>query len=214
MTEPDPSTVFDSGIVAILRGVPTDDVCRVVEAILDGGVTAVEITANTDGFLDQLSAVAPIVADRGGALGAGTVLDPETAVAALDAGASFVVTPTLNEAVVETCNRYGVVSIPGVLTPTEALSAVEAGADACKIFPASSVGPAHVSSVRGPLPQLPLVPTGGIGPENAAAYFEAGAVALGVGSSIAPDEAVRTGDLESITDNARTLVDVATDYRA
>jgi 2-dehydro-3-deoxyphosphogluconate aldolase/(4S)-4-hydroxy-2-oxoglutarate aldolase len=197
-----------------LRGVPTEDVCRVVEAILDGGVTSVEITANTDGFLDQLSAVAPVVADRGGVLGAGTVLDPETAVAALDAGASFVVTPTLNEAVVETCNRYGVVSIPGVLTPTEALSAVEAGADACKIFPASSVGPAHVRSVRGPLSQIPLVPTGGVGPENAAAYFEAGATALGVGSSIAPDEAVRTGDLERITDNARTLVDIATEYRA
>ncbi|KTG07767.1 2-dehydro-3-deoxyphosphogluconate aldolase [Haloprofundus marisrubri] len=194
--------ITDNGVVGIVRGVDADRTIEVVDALVDGGVDTVEITADTAGVLDTLDAVTSTF-DRSEALvGAGTVLDSETARAVLLAGASFVVTPSFDPGVVETCNRYGAVVAPGVQTPTEAVRAYEAGADLLKIFPASSLGPDYVRSLGGPLPQLPLVPTGGVSLDNVEAYIDAGAAAVGVGSSLVDTEAIAAGEYDVLTERA------------
>ncbi|WP_117595552.1 bifunctional 4-hydroxy-2-oxoglutarate aldolase/2-dehydro-3-deoxy-phosphogluconate aldolase [Haloprofundus halophilus] len=204
--------IVENGVVGIVRGVNPDRTIEVVDALVEGGVDTVEITADTAGVLDTLGAVASTF-DRSEALvGAGTVLDSETARAVLLAGASFVVTPSFDPGVVETCNRYGAVVAPGVQTPTEAVRAHEAGADLLKIFPASSLGPDYVRSLGGPLPQLPLVPTGGVSLDNVEAYVEAGAAAVGVGSSLVDSEAIAAGAYDVLTERAerfRAAVDRA-----
>jgi 2-dehydro-3-deoxyphosphogluconate aldolase/(4S)-4-hydroxy-2-oxoglutarate aldolase len=201
--------IRETGIVGILRGFDEESSLATTAALVRGGVRAVEITANTDGFERTLTAVAAAHGGSDVAIGAGTVLDPETARAAISAGAEFLVTPTFDEGVVRTANRYGVPVLTGVSTPTEALSAYEAGATMCKIFPASSLGPGFVSALGGPLPQIPLVPTGGVDRENAPAFFEAGAVALGIGSALAPPEAVADGDDEEVERRASAFVELA-----
>ncbi|POG54321.1 bifunctional 4-hydroxy-2-oxoglutarate aldolase/2-dehydro-3-deoxy-phosphogluconate aldolase [Haloferax marisrubri] len=203
--------IVDPGIIAIVRGIDSAVAPDVVRAIAAGGVNAIEITANTPGAVDMIREVSNSVDDV--AIGAGTVLDPETARAVQLAGAEFVVTPTVNTDVIETCNRYETPIATGVMTPTEALTATEAGADFCKLFPASAVGPQHISAINGPLPQVPLIPTGGVSTDNAAAFFEAGAAALGVGSSIVDGEAIATGDFSALTDAASEFVAIAEEYR-
>ncbi len=198
--------IEDNGVVAIVRGVEPDRVVDVVEAIIDGGVTTIEITADSPDVLESLNRVTDSV-DDDIVIGAGTVLDPETAVATLNAGAEFIVTPTLNKDVIRVANRYDVLVAPGVATPTEALTAFEAGADMAKVFPASSLGPDHVSGINGPLEQIPLLPTGGVSADNVADFFEAGATAVGVGSAIVDDEAVKAGDYDRIRENAKALLD-------
>ncbi|WP_318569043.1 bifunctional 4-hydroxy-2-oxoglutarate aldolase/2-dehydro-3-deoxy-phosphogluconate aldolase [Salinigranum marinum] len=201
--------IRETGIVAILRGFDRDASRSITDAVTRGGVRAVEITANTDGFRVTLESVAASREGTETAVGAGTVLDRETARDAIAAGAEFLVTPTFDEGVVRVGNRYGVPVLTGVATPTEALDAYAAGASMCKVFPARSLGPGFVSSLGGPLPQVPLVPTGGVSRENAAAFFEAGAAALGIGSSIAPDDAVSDGDFAEIERRAREFVAIA-----
>ena len=207
------SRMRESGVVAVLRGVSAADVEAVGDALRAGGVTAMEVTMGSD---DSLAALEALVAHFRGedvVVGAGTVLDAETARQVQLAGASFVVSPTFDEGVVETCNRYGVPVAPGVATPTEALSAYEAGADVCKVFPASTYGPGHLSSIRGPLPQIPLMPTGGVGPDNAAAYVEAGAEMVGAGGALVPDDALEREDWAEIEARAEELVGVVEDAR-
>ncbi|MFA1611001.1 bifunctional 4-hydroxy-2-oxoglutarate aldolase/2-dehydro-3-deoxy-phosphogluconate aldolase [Halobellus rubicundus] len=197
--------IRETGIVGILRGVPEAKTIDVVEALAAGGVDVVEVTADTDGALDTISRLSDVF-DRSEVLvGAGTVLDSETAVAALRAGAEFVVTPSFDRGVVEACNRYGAVVAPGVMTPTEALTAYEAGADLLKIFPASTLGPGHVRSIRGPLDQLPLVPTGGVDLDNVADFIEAGAAGVGVGSSLVDGEAVAAEEYGAIRERAASF---------
>ncbi|REA00902.1 2-dehydro-3-deoxyphosphogluconate aldolase [Haloferax sp. Atlit-6N] len=203
--------IVDPGIIAIVRGIDSAVAPDVVRAIAAGGVNAIEITANTPGAVDMIREVSNSVEDV--AIGAGTVLDPETARAVQLAGAELVVTPTVNTDVIETCNRYDTPIATGVMTPTEALTATEAGADFCKLFPASAVGPKQISAINGPLPQVPLIPTGGVSTDNAAAFFEAGAVALGVGSSIVDGEAIAAGDFSMLTDAASEFVAIAEEYR-
>lgn len=202
----------ETGVVGIVRGADPDSAVDVVSALVEGGIRAVEVTADTPGITDVVADVTAAVPDDV-SVGVGTVLDAETAAAVLRAGASFVVTPTYDEATVAACNRYGAPAFPGVVTPTEALAAYEAGAPMVKLFPASSVGPGHVSSVRGPLPQIPVVPTGGVGHDNAAEYIEAGAAALGVGSALVPDEALETEDYGEITQRAETLLGTVAEAR-
>lgn len=197
--------ITEGGVIAILRGVDPDSVVDVASAVVDGGVTALEVTADTPGVTDMIDTLSGSFDDV--LIGAGTVLDAETARAVQLAGAEFVVTPTVNESVIETCNRYGTAVAPGAFTPTEALRAYEAGADLVKVFPAKSGGPEHVSAIGGPLSQIPLVPTGGVGPSNAGAYVDAGAVAVGAGSAIVSDEAVESESFETITDDARAMVE-------
>ena len=197
--------ITDGGVIAILRGVQPDDAVAVADAVVDAGVTALEVTADTPNATSSIETIADRVDDA--LVGAGTVLDAETARAAQLAGAEFLVTPTVNRDVIRTANRYGTPVVVGAYTPTEAIEAYEAGADAVKVFPAKTGGPDHVAAIGGPLPQVPLVPTGGVGAENAGEYVRAGAVAVGVGSSIVDGEAVTDGDFDAIRENARAVIE-------
>ncbi|WP_050033509.1 bifunctional 4-hydroxy-2-oxoglutarate aldolase/2-dehydro-3-deoxy-phosphogluconate aldolase [Halorubrum halophilum] len=206
------SRIVDSGVVAVLRGVEADQLIGITEALREGGVTAVEITADTPDVAEKLGEVAGSF-DGEVVVGTGTVLDSETARTTLMAGAEFVVSPSLHEDVIETCNRYGAVSAPGVMTPTEAIRGYEAGADFVKVFPAKTVGPAHLGAMQGPLGQIPMMPTGGVGPDNAADYVDAGAFAVGAGGALVDYDAAERGDYEAITETAREFVQVVEDAR-
>lgn len=198
-------------MIAILRGVDADDATAVADAVVDAGVTALEVTADTPNAMSSIEAISDRVDDA--LVGAGTVLDAETARAAQLAGAEFLVTPTVNRNVIRTANRYGTPIVTGAYTPTEALEASQAGADAVKVFPAKTGGPDHVAAIGGPLPQIPLVPTGGVGAENAEAYVRAGAIAVGVGGSIVDHEAIADDAYDRITANARAVVEAVSAAR-
>jgi len=213
-TSEDLQRLVDSGVVAVMRGADADTILEVATALKDGGVTAFEITADNPDAMGLIDEVSASFDESEAIVGAGTVLDSGTARAAITSGAEFVVGPTFDPGVVETCNRYGVPVAPGVLTPTEALTAYEAGADLAKVFPASSMGPGHLSSIAGPLPQIPLMPTGGIDVGNAAEYIRAGAAVVGAGSALMDDDAVAAGDFESITGTAREFTRTIEDARA
>ncbi|WP_226042628.1 bifunctional 4-hydroxy-2-oxoglutarate aldolase/2-dehydro-3-deoxy-phosphogluconate aldolase [Natrinema sp. DC36] len=203
--------IVDGGVIGILRGVEPDVAIDVASAVADGGVTALEVTADTENVLETIETLSSRFDDV--LVGAGTVLDAETARAVQLAGAEFLVTPTVDTDVIEVSNRYGTPIASGAFTPTEALRAYEAGADFVKVFPAKTGGPEHVAAIGGPLSQIPLVPTGGVGPSNAAAYIEAGAVAVGAGSAIVEDDAVANEDYATITENARRMVDTVESAR-
>lgn len=198
--------LVDGGVIAVLRGIDPDDVVAVARATVEGGVRAVEVTADTPGAMDMVASVADELGDVA-LVGAGTVLDAETAGAAHRAGAEFVVSPSVHTDVIETCNRHGVVVVPGAATPTEAVGAREAGADLVKLFPAAPLGPGYLAALQGPLSQVPFVPTGGVDADNAGDFVEAGAVAVAAGSSIIDREAVDRGDYDAIADRARALVE-------
>jgi 2-dehydro-3-deoxyphosphogluconate aldolase/(4S)-4-hydroxy-2-oxoglutarate aldolase len=204
----------DTGVIAVMRGVPSDRAVETARALARGGVGAVELTADAPGAVDALGAVRARLADDEVLVGAGTVMDATTASRAVNAGADFVVAPHLDAAIVETCNRYGVTVLPGVLTPTEAVRAVEAGADGVKVFPAATVGPDHLAALAGPLPQIPLVPTGGVDTENVSDYFAAGATAVGAGSALVDTDAAASGDFEAVAARARDFVAAVADARA
>ena len=206
------SRIVDGGVVAVLRGVDPDDVVPVARAVVEGGVRAVEVTADSPGAMGMIEAVAEELGDVA-LVGAGTVLDAETARAALLAGAEFVVSPSLHRDVIETCNRYGAPVIPGAATPTEAVEAFEAGADLVKLFPAAALGPDYLAALGGPLSQIPLVPTGGIDADNAGDFVDAGAVAVGAGSSIVDGGAVARGDYDEVTERARAIVEAVESAR-
>lgn len=199
--------LIDPGVVAVVRGADADDVVHVTEALRDGGVYAIEITADSRNATEMIADVASAFPDGDTIVGAGTVLDSETATDCIAAGAEFVVSPSFSESVVETCNRYGTVVAPGVMTPTEAIEAFEAGADLVKVFPAKTLGPAHLAALTAPLPQIPMLPTGGVTPANAGDYVEAGACAVGAGSSLVDADAVDRGAFDEITANARAFVE-------
>jgi 2-dehydro-3-deoxyphosphogluconate aldolase/(4S)-4-hydroxy-2-oxoglutarate aldolase len=205
--------IRETGVVAILRGFDEDAAGATTNALTRGGVRAVEVTANTSGFRQTLDSLSESYGGGAVAIGAGTVLDAETARAAIVSGAEFLVTPTFDEEVVTTGNRYDVPVLVGVATPSEALAAYEAGAAMCKIFPAASLGPAFVSALGGPLAQIPLVPTGGVSRENAPAFFEAGAAAVGIGSAIAPTAAVEGREYDEIERRASAFLAIARNHR-
>jgi len=206
------SRLADTGVVAVLRGVEADQLIEITDALREGGVTAVEITADTPNVAEKLGDVTGAFDDEV-VVGTGTVLDSETARTTLMAGAEFVVSPSLHEDVIETCNRYGAVGAPGVMTPTEAIRGYEAGADFVKVFPAKTVGPAHLGAMKGPLGQIPMMPTGGVGPDNAADYIDAGAFAVGAGGALVDYDAAERGDYEAITETAREFVRVVEEAR-
>ncbi|MDS0298389.1 bifunctional 2-keto-4-hydroxyglutarate aldolase/2-keto-3-deoxy-6-phosphogluconate aldolase [Halogeometricum sp. S1BR25-6] len=209
----DMNRLTDSGVVAVMRGADADTIIDVAQALNDGGVTAYEITADNPDAMDLIGEVSASFTEEEAIVGAGTVLDDATARAAIMNGAEFVVGPNFDREVVETCNRYGTLVAPGILTPTEAVNAYEAGADMVKVFPASVMGPDHLSSLKGPLPQIPLMPTGGIDIDNVADYIEAGAVVVGAGSAIMDADAIEAGDFDSITETAREFTRVIEDAR-
>lgn len=198
--------VLDGGIVAIIRAPSGEQLVDVAEALLEGGIDVIEVTFTVPGVLDIISRVRDALGDRI-LLGAGTVLDVETARAALLAGAEFIVTPTVNTAVIELCNRYDKLVMPGGFTPTEVLTAWEAGADVVKVFPAEIGGPNHLKALKGPFPQVRLLPTGGVNLDTLAAFVQAGACAVGLGSSLVEKDALARGDMDRIRDLARRYVE-------
>ena len=205
--------VLDCGIVAVVRFSEPEPLVEVVRALADGGVTVAEVTFTVPNALEVIREAKQQLGDRV-LLGAGTVLDPETARAALLAGAEFVVAPSLNLEVVRLCRRYDKLVMPGAFTPTEIVAAWEAGADIVKVFPAEVVGPAFFKALRGPLPQIKLMPTGGVDLATAGDFLKAGAVCLGVGSQLVDPKAVAAGDFGRITQLARQYVDIIQHHRA
>jgi 2-dehydro-3-deoxyphosphogluconate aldolase/(4S)-4-hydroxy-2-oxoglutarate aldolase len=210
--EHDLQRVLDCGIVAVVRSHDSDQLVDVTRALADGGVTVVEITMTVPHALDVLRQVHKALGDRV-LLGAGTVLDPETARAVLFAGAEYIVAPTVNIEVIRLCQRYDKLVMPGAFTPTEILTAWEAGADVVKVFPADVVGPAFFKAVRAPLPQIRLMPTGGVDLTTAAAFLQAGACCLGVGSQLVEPKAVAERNFGRIRDLARQYVSIVQQTR-
>jgi 2-dehydro-3-deoxyphosphogluconate aldolase / (4S)-4-hydroxy-2-oxoglutarate aldolase len=205
--------VLDCGIVAVVRFSDPEPLVSVVEALAAGGVTVAEVTFTVPGALDVIRAAKQKLGDRL-LLGAGTVLDPETARAAILAGAEFVVAPSLSLDVIRVCRRYDKLVMPGAFTPTEVLTAWEAGADVVKVFPADVVGPAFFKALRGPLPQVKLMPTGGVDLTTAAEFLKAGAVCLGVGGQLVDPKVVAVGDFARITATAKQYVEIVKRHRA
>ena len=177
------SQIESTGVVAIIRASSSGELIDVVNALRDGGLTCIEVTMTTPNALDVIRSAREKVGDTA-AIGVGTVLDAETARAAILAGAQFVVAPITDLRTIKLCKRYSVPVLPGALTPTEIAKAWEAGADFVKVFPTGSLGSQYLSDLRGPLPHIKIVPTGGITLENAGEFIRAGASALGIGSAL------------------------------
>ena len=192
------------GIVAIIRANSANELIDAAAAIHAGGVNVIEVTMTTPNALQVISDVSSAYGDSI-LVGAGSVLDAETARAVMLAGAEFIVSPVTRADVIDICNRYGKGVIPGAFTPTEILTAWEAGADYVKVFPSSGVGASYIKDVKAPLPHIPLVPTGGINAENAAEFISAGATALGVGSSLVNNQLIEAGQFEALTERAKKL---------
>lgn len=205
--------IVESGVIAVLRGVDEDDVVPVARAIHDAGVDALEVTADGTRAIEKIAAIDRELEGTDAIVGAGTVLDATTARASIDAGAQFVVSPHTSCEVIETCNRQRVLAAPGVMTPTEAVTAMEAGADVLKLFPAGTVGPDHISAIRGPLGDVDVIPTGGVDADNAIDYLEAGAVAVGAGSALVDYDAIEDGDMDRVRETAAAFVEAADEAR-
>jgi 2-dehydro-3-deoxyphosphogluconate aldolase/(4S)-4-hydroxy-2-oxoglutarate aldolase len=197
--------IAEAGVVAVIRLKDPDRLRAVVDAIADGGVRALEVTMTVPGAVElirQLSAAMP----AGFLLGAGTVVDADTAARVIDAGAQFVVSPVFRPAVIEACHERAVPAMPGCFTPTEILNAWEAGADVVKVFPATALGPGYLKDVRGPLPDVKLMPTGGVTLDNAGDWIRAGAVAVGVGTALLDARAIAAGEYSVLRANAERIV--------
>src|SRR5215211_702079 len=205
--------ILEGGIVAVVRAESGESLAKVVRALADGGVTAAEITFTVPDAIEVIRQVRREVGDAV-VLGAGTVLDPETARAALLAGAEYIVAPTVNLDVIRLCRRYDAVVMPGALTPTEVLAAWEAGADIIKIFPADLGGPPYFKAIRGPLPQVRVMPTGGVDLTTAEGFLKAGACCLGIGGSLVDTKAVAAGDFARIRDLAAQYAAIVRRFRA
>jgi 2-dehydro-3-deoxyphosphogluconate aldolase / (4S)-4-hydroxy-2-oxoglutarate aldolase len=204
--------VLDCGIVAVVRSHDSQQLVDVVRALVDGGVTVAEITMTVPNALEVLAQVRKALGDRV-LLGAGTVLDPETARAVLLAGAEYIVSPTVNFEVIRLCQRYDKLVMPGAFTPTEILSAWEAGADIVKVFPAEVVGPAYFKALRGPLPQIRLMPTGGVDLKTAGEFLKAGACCLGIGSQLVEPTAVANRDFGRLRELASQYAAIVKQFR-
>ena len=192
-------------VVAVLRLADPDRLRAVIDALAAGGVRVFEVTMTVPRAIELIGQLS-VGLDGSLMVGAGTVIDADTARGAIDAGARFVVSPVFRRDVIAACHERGVPAMPGCLTPTEILDAWEAGADIVKVFPSTSLGPTFIKDVRAPLPQLKLMPTGGVSIENAADWLRAGAVAVGIGSALVDAAAVKEGDFAVITQRAERLV--------
>ena len=193
------------GIVAVIRMQDTGRLRAVVDALAAGGVRALEVTMTVPRAIEMIREIAPTL-PAGFLFGAGTVLDAETAHRVIDAGAQFVVSPVFRRAVIDACHQHDVPALPGCMTPTEILEAWESGADIVKVFPATTFGPGYLKDVRAPLPQVKLMPTGGVTLDNAGEWIRAGAVAVGVGSALLDAAAIAAGDYQALEAGARRIV--------
>ncbi|MBE7031126.1 MAG: bifunctional 4-hydroxy-2-oxoglutarate aldolase/2-dehydro-3-deoxy-phosphogluconate aldolase [Ruminococcaceae bacterium] len=197
--------IKDVGIVAVVRAESADQAKRIADACLEGGVPAIEITFTVPGAHKVIEELAAYYKNGEMILGAGTVLDSETARIALLSGAQYVVSPALDEATVKLCNRYAVPVMPGVMTLADVIRALEMGVDVIKLFPGDAFGPGMVKAIKGPIPQANIMPTGGVDVNNVGQWFKAGVVAVGAGSSLTAG--AKTGDYKLITDTAKQFVE-------
>lgn len=204
--------IKECGIVAVVRGKSDEQILKAIEAALEGGVCAIEVTFTVPNALEVIRKLAGQIGDDV-ILGAGTVLTPETALDAIDAGAQFIVSPNTNIATIGVALGAGVPVCPGALSPSEVVTAWQAGADIVKIFPANVVGPKYLKDLHGPLPGVPLMPTGGVNLDTARAYLENGAVALGVGGDLINAKLMEAGDYAEITRRAKQFRQIVTDFR-
>src|ERR1035438_1394367 len=205
--------IREIGLLPVLRARSIDEALALAAAIEAGGVTALEVTMTVPGAIEVIR---QLVRETQGRIliGAGTVLDPETARACMLAGAEFIVSPSLNVRTIEICRRYSVPVMPGALTPTEVVTAWEAGADVVKVFPCSALGGAtYLKALKGPLPQIELIPTGGVSLSTAAEFLAAGAFALGVGGDLVNPQAIADGKPEFITRTAREYMTIIRKFR-
>jgi 2-dehydro-3-deoxyphosphogluconate aldolase/(4S)-4-hydroxy-2-oxoglutarate aldolase len=206
--------MVSEGLVPVVRVSSAQEAIDVADAIKEGGVSAIEITMSVQGAIEVIRELTQKYKDKI-IMGAGTVLDPETGRAALLAGAQFIVSPTLNLDLIHLAHRYSAVVIPGTMTPTEILTAWNAGADLVKVFPAAQLGgPDYIKALRGPLPQILLVPTGGVNLQNAGAFIRAGATALGAGGELVDKKAVKEKKFHIITENTRAFLKAIQEARA
>ncbi|WP_223594441.1 bifunctional 4-hydroxy-2-oxoglutarate aldolase/2-dehydro-3-deoxy-phosphogluconate aldolase [Neobacillus bataviensis] len=201
------SGILENKIIAIIRGSKPERVLSIANALYEGGIKVLEITMNSPKALHVIEEVSGELGDKV-LVGAGTVLDKETARAALLAGAKFILSPTVDIETIKITKRYGAVSIPGAFSPTEILQAYENGGDIIKVFPASTMGPGFINDIHGPLPQIPLLPTGGVDLTNIRAYIKAGAAGVGLGSALINlKEDVNESSLQQLTIKARRFVE-------
>jgi len=205
--------IVATGVIPVIRAQSADEAASAIAAIQKGGVSVLEITMTVPGAIELIREVTRRATDA--LVGAGTVLDPENALACIDAGARFVVSPALNLATIAACREAGIAVLPGALTPTEVLTAWNAGADFVKVFPANALGgPSYLKSLKAPLPQVKLVPTGGVNLQTAKDFIRAGASALGVGADLVDLQALRRGDAELVTERARKFLSLVAEARA
>jgi 2-dehydro-3-deoxyphosphogluconate aldolase/(4S)-4-hydroxy-2-oxoglutarate aldolase len=201
-------------LIPVVRATSADEAMRAIDAIREGGISVLEITMTVPGAVKLIEEVA----NRYGSdalVGAGTVLDPETATACISSGARFVVSPALNLDTIACCRQRDIAVMPGALTPTEVVQAWNAGADFVKVFPAGAVGgPSYLKALKAPLPQIELVPTGGVSLKTAADFIRAGASALGVGADLVDISAIREGQSALITERAKQFIEIVREARA
>src|SRR6266550_3290461 len=205
--------IRDLGLIPVVRAESAAQAMRGVEAIKAGGVDVLEVTMTVPGAIAVIEQLAKAFGAEA-LIGAGTVLDPETADKCIQAGAQFIVSPALNEETIAFCQRQDVATFPGALTPTEVVRAWNAGADAVKVFPAGAVGGAsYLKAVKAPLPQIELIPTGGVSLKTAADFIKAGAMALGVGADLVDTKALSEGNDQLITERARQFLEIVSEAR-
>ncbi len=193
-----------AGLVAVVRAESSEQAFKIADACIKGGVAAIEITFTVPGAADTIKDLVNTYKSGEIIIGAGTVLDPETARIAILAGAQYIVSPCINLETIKLCNRYQIPVMPGAATIKEIVEAMEAGADIVKVFPGETLGPAFVKAVKGPLPQAPLMPTGGVSLDNVSEWIKAGCVAVGVGGNLTAG--AKKGDYQSITDIAKEFI--------
>lgn len=202
----------DSGIIAVIRQVPETHVLALAESLLQGGVRCLEITVDFPGAFSALQKVATTFGEKA-LVGAGTVLDEASARLAIESGAQFLFSPSLHPAVIQAGKRYGKAVIPGVMTPTEMMQAVEQGADMVKVYPAETLGPNYLKHLRAPFPHVSVIPTGGIDEENLTSFIRAGAAAVGIGGKLVDKQALETGDYQPITQAAKRYIQLVKQAR-
>lgn len=205
--------ILDVGIIAIVRVATTQEAIDVCGAVARGGVKAIEVTMTVPGAIQAIQEFKK-TASKDLLLGAGTVLDPETARAVILAGADFIVSPNLNLDVIKMAHRYDKVVVPGCFTPTEILAAWDAGADIVKVFPAGVVGPQYLKDIKGPFPQIRLTPTGGVTLENTAEFIRAGAACVSVATALVDKQALAEKKFDVISDKARQFIEAVKAGRA
>jgi len=205
--------ILNTGVVAVIRASSGERLVEVAAALLEGGVNILEVTYTVPQASDVIRRVIASLGEHA-VVGAGTVLDTQTAEEALRAGAQFIVSPCVDREVIRLCRRHETLVMPGAFTPTEVLTAWDAGADIVKIFPSDNAGPKHLKALRGPLPHIPMMPTGGVDLENATDFIRAGACALGVGGSLVKKSAVERGDLRTIRQLAQQFVQTVQQARS